>query len=42
MDFILYSKENKRKISETKHVFIFRHFIDEKEAHVAMMQRGWS
>lgn len=40
MDFILFTKENERKISEIKHDFYFYHFIDEKKAHVAVLRRG--
>lgn len=40
MDFILYIKENERKISEIKHNLFFYHFTDEKKAHVAVLRRG--
>ena len=40
MEFISSTKENERKISEMELNFIFRHFIDDKESHVAVLQRG--
>jgi len=33
-------KKSKEKYQKLNTIFIFCHFIDEKETHVAMLQRG--